>query len=197
MASLNDKFNQFTGRQRFVVSRLLIHLAGDEVAPLLGVLNQAGRDAISHDGDLKILGAGLIEICTGLLRYDAYWQSASNEGDVMWNEGEAADYVEELFMDSAKRYLSDVNLDDSGDQLTVTPVQNLVVMITVAFEGESPELETDLTSIAALQAALPALAALHHQERLRAVQVHFSPAAYGDVLTSDQLLENFPELIPL
>ncbi|MBE9029421.1 DUF1517 domain-containing protein [filamentous cyanobacterium LEGE 11480] len=197
MASLNDRFNQFTGRKRFVVSRLFLHLAGDEVAPLLGVLNQVGRNAIDHDGDLDIMGQGLVEICTSLLRYDTYWQSTTNEGDVLWNEGEAADYVEELFTDAAQRYLSDVNIDAEDDELTITPVQNLVVMLTLAFEGESPEIETDLASIDALKAALPAIATLHTQERLRAIQIHFSPAAYGDVLTSDQLLENFPELLPL
>jgi uncharacterized membrane protein len=32
---------------------------------------------------------------------------------------------------------------------------------------------------------------------LLAIQVHFSPAQLGDELTDDQLLANFPELIPL
>ena len=37
-----------------------------------------------------------------------YWQSAGNEGDVVWDEGEAGDYVNELFTDSAQRYLSEI-----------------------------------------------------------------------------------------
>ncbi|MFM2429079.1 MAG: hypothetical protein RLZZ511_292 [Cyanobacteriota bacterium] len=199
MASLSDRFNQFTGKTRLVVSRFFLHLAGDEVAPLLGVLNQAGRDAINSDGDLQVLGEGLIEICTGLLRYEPYWQSAANEGDVVWDEGEADDYVNQLFMDSGQRYLSGNEFDapPEDETLSIAPVQNLVVMITIAAEGECPQLETDLTSISAIKAALPTIAGLHSQRRLRAIQVHFSPAAYGDVLTSDQLLENFPELIPL
>jgi uncharacterized membrane protein len=199
VASLSDRFNQFTGKTRIGVCRLLLHLVGDEVAPLLGILNQAGRDAIDSDGDRQTTGEGLIEVCTGLLRYQPYWQSAANEGDVVWDEGEANDYVSQLFMDSAQRYLSGNELETSAidDQLKIAPVQNLVVMITVAFEGECAALETDLAAIDALKVALPALAGLHSQSRLRAIQVHFSPAAYGDVLTSDQLLENFPELIPL
>lgn len=199
MSSLRDKFNQFTGRTRIVVCRLLIHLAGDQVAPLLGVLNEAGRNAIDHEGDLQVAGEGLVEICTSLLRYDAYWQSAANEGDVVWDEGEADDYVNQLFMDSAQRYLSGAELENAvePEELRVAPVQNLVVMITIAFEGEDPGIETDLADLGALKNALKSIAGLHSQSRLRAIQVHFSPAAFGDVLTSDQLLDNFPELLPL
>ena len=45
--------------------------------------------------------------------------------------------------------------------------------------------------------ALKALINLHYQEKLRGIQVHFSPARLGDELTNEQLLLNFPELIPL
>lgn len=198
MGSLGDQFNKFTGKKRLTVCRLFVHLAGDEVAPLLGVLNQAGREAIDTNGDLYMVGEALVEICTSLLRYQPYWQSAANEGDVVWDEGEADDYVNQLFMDSAQRYLSGSELaEDPDDELTIVPVQNLVVMISVVAEGECPQLETDLAAIAPLKAALLAIGGLHSQSRLRAIQVHFSPAAYGDALTSDQLLENFPELIPL
>jgi hypothetical protein len=198
VSSLRDKFNKFSGRTRIVVCRLFIHLAGDQVAPLLGVLNEAGRAAIDSEGDLHVVGEGLIEICTGLLRYDSYWQSAANEGDVVWDEGEADDYVNQLFMDSAQRYLSGSELDNAPpEELRIAPVQNLVVMITIAFEGEDPGIETDLADLGALENALKSIAGLHNQSRLRAIQVHFSPATFGDVLTSDQLLDNFPELLPL
>lgn len=201
MSSWRDRLNQIGGRTRFVVCRLFLHLAGKEVAVLLGVLNGAAQDAIASDGDMQVLGEGLVEICQSLLQYDVYWQSAANEGDVIWNEGEAGDYVTELFTDSAQRYKSapvQVQTDDSPDEPFSVPVtQNLIVMITVACEGEVPELETDLASMSAMKAGLKALINLHYQERLRAIQVHFSPAQLGDELTSDQIIANFPELIPL
>jgi hypothetical protein len=201
MNSWRDRFNRLSGQTRFVVCRLFIHLAGGEVAPLLGVLNRAARDAIESDGDLQVLGEGLVDICQNLLQLDTYWQSAANEGDVFWNEGEAGDYVTELFTDSAQRYLSELDFSQPplgrDEPLSLPITRNLVVMITGAYEGEVPELETDLANLSALKAALKALINLHYQERLRAIQVHFSPAQLGDELTSDQLLVNFPELIPL
>jgi hypothetical protein len=200
MTSWRDRFNQISGKSRFVVCRLFVHLAGAEVAPLLGVLNRAAREAVEADGDLQILGEGLVEICQNLLQYDTYWQSAANEGDVFWNEGEAGDYVNELFTDSAERYLSEPDFSQpshGNEPLSLPVTRNLIVMITVAYEGEVPPLEGDLANLSALKEGLKALINLHYQERLRAIQVHFSPAQLGDELTNDQLLLNFPELIPL
>ena len=106
MGSWRDSLNKFTGKTRFVVSRLFIHLAGSEVTPLLGVLNRAAREAIASEGDLKVIGEELVEVCQALLQYDTYWQSAANEGDIIWDEAEAGDFFDELFTDSAQRYLS-------------------------------------------------------------------------------------------
>jgi len=201
MTGWRDRFSRMTGRTRFVVCRLFIHLAGQEVAPLLGVVNRSARQAIDAEGDLKILGEGLVEICQSLLQYDEYWLSAANEGDVFWDEGEASDYFNALFTDSAERYLSEPDVDASASEfdqpLSLPVTQNVVVMITVAYEGEVPELETDLSNVSALKNGLKAIINLHYQENLQAIQVHFSPAQLGDELTNDQLLQHFPELLPL
>jgi hypothetical protein len=201
MNSWRDRFNKLGGRTRYVVCRLFIHLAGEEVAPLLGVLNRTGRQALDAEGELEILGEGLVDICQNLLQLDTYWQSAANEGDVFWEEGEAGDYVTELFTDSAQRYLSEFDPQQSSpkkdEPLSVAVTHNVIVMITAAYKGEVPELETDLANLNALKAALKALINLHYQERLQAIQVHFSPARFDEELTNDQLLLNFPELIPL
>jgi hypothetical protein len=200
MSSWRDRISKFSGKTRFVVSRIFIHLAGEEVAPMLGVLNRVAREAIEADGDLEVLGEGLVAVCQNLLQMNTYWQSAGNEGDVFWDEGEAGDYVNEIFTDSAQRYLSEVDTIQNIDQdepLSLPVTRNLVVMLTVAFEGEAPDLENNLADIEALEDGLKALINLHYQEKLRAIQIHFSPAKLGDELNGEQLLLNFPELIPL
>lgn len=200
MNSWRGRIAQFSGKTRFVVSRIFIHLAGEEVALMLGVLNRVAREAIAAEGDLEILGEGLVSVCQNLIQLRTYWQSAGNEGDVFWDEEEAGDYVSEIFTDSAQRYLSAINLDSTLDEdqtLTLPVTSNLVVMIAVAFTGEVPDLETNLADIEALEYGLKALINLHYQEKLEAIQIHFSPAQLGDELNGEQLLVNFPELIPL
>jgi hypothetical protein len=199
MSSLGDRLKKFAGKTRYVVCRVFLHLYGKEIAPLMGILNRAGREAIDSEGDLEVIGEGLGEICQNLLQNNLYWSSVSNEGDVFWDEGEAGDYVNELFTDSAGRYLSESFDTEVGEDtpLTLPVTDNLVVMITIAFEGESPALETSLADREALEDGLKAIVNLHYQGRLRAIQVHFSPAQFGDELTAEQLLLNFPELIPL
>ncbi|MFM7383516.1 MAG: DUF1517 domain-containing protein [Microcystaceae cyanobacterium] len=196
---IGDRWNQMTGKTRYVVSRIFIHLRGQEIAPLLGVLNQAGREAIESDGDLAVVGEALVNICQALLQNKVYWESAANEGEVFWKEGEAGDYVNELFTDSAQRYLSDIGGQNGNgrEPLTVPITSHLVVMITVAFTGEVPDLETNLADREALEYGLKAMINLHYQERLEAIQVHFSPAQLGHELTAEQVLLNFPELVPL
>ncbi|MBD2258388.1 DUF1517 domain-containing protein [Pseudanabaena sp. FACHB-2040] len=195
---MRGRFNQLSGQTRFVVCRVFVHLSGREVAPLLGVLNQAGREAVDSKGDMPVLGEQLVRVCETLLEYDTFWQSAANEGDVVWDEGEAGDYINELFTDSAGRYGSSADFGpNSSENFAIPMTQNVVVMITAAFEGEAPELEANLADIHALRTGLKALIDLNYRGTLRAIQIHFSPAQVGDELTSDQLIESFPELIPL
>jgi uncharacterized membrane protein len=202
MTSWSDRFQKLQGKTRFVVCRLMLHLEGRDAAPLLGIINQSARQAIASNGDINTLGEGLVEICQALLQYDVYWRSAANEGDAFWDEGEAGDYVNELFTDSAQRYQSGSAFDDTDNltddsPLTVPITDNIVVMLTIAYTGEMPDLETNLADIEALKDGLKAIINLHYQERLRAIQVHFAPAQLGDELTTDELLLHFSELVPL
>jgi Protein of unknown function (DUF1517) len=195
---IGEQFNKLTGKTRYVVARIFVHLCGEEVTPVLGVLNQAGRQTLEADGDMTIAGECLAEVCQNLLQYEHSWRSASNEGEVMWNEGDAGGFVNELFTDSAQRYLSEPDPTAKADpELTLAPTPNLVVMITVAFTGEDDSIETNLSQVAPLRVALKSIINLHYQNRLEAVQVHFSPAQLGDQLSDDQVLQNFPELLPL
>ncbi len=196
---LGDRLNKMAGKTRFVVSRLFVHLVGEEVTPLLGVLNRAAIESLDAEGDLDVLGEQLVNVCEGLLQYDTYWRSGFNEGDVFWDEGEAGDYFNKLFTDSDERYDSSLNPNYlPEDELLSLPLTgNLVVMLVIAFEGEDPNIETDLASIKAIKQGLKSIINLHHNGQLRGISIQFSPAEFGDELTDEQVLLNFSELVPL
>ena len=202
MSALGDRINRMSGKTRFVVCRIVISLRGSDVTPILGTLNRAARTAIAQDGDLDVIGEQLDTIVNQLLELQPYWQSACNEGNVFWDEGEAGDYVNELFADSAQRYQGNLDLAGVGsttvdDALTLPVTENVIVSLTIATEGEVPTLETDLAELDALTDGLKTLSTLHYQGRFRAIQIHFAPAQFGDCLTDEQMLANYPELIPL
>jgi Protein of unknown function (DUF1517) len=193
-------FDQITGKKRLAVARIFVHFSGTEIAPILGILNSAAQEAIDYDGDLQILGQQLVRICEIILQNDVYLYAVANEGNVFWNEGESGDYFNELFTDSASRYLSEIDLNQSintDEPLTIPVTKNLIIMMSFAYEGEDKNIETDLADLQAFKSGLKSLINLHYQERLRAVGIHFSPAQFGDQLTDDQVLQNFTELIPL
>ena len=54
---------------------------------------------------------------------------------------------------------------DNNDDFSVPVTRNIVVMITVAYEGEVAQLEDDLSNIAALKDALKALIDLNYKNK--------------------------------
>ncbi|MBJ7900379.1 MAG: hypothetical protein GC158_10770 [Cyanobacteria bacterium RI_101] len=197
---LGARFNRLTGKTRYAVTRVFLQLRGEEISTLLGTLNRAVLTALDQEGDLNVLGEGLVEVCQALLQRPLDWYASGNEGEVFWREEEAGDFFNELFTDSAQRYLSELperSELEADLPLTLPLTPNLVVMLTAAYTGEAPDLETALTDPEALTYGLKALVNLHYQDRLEAIQIHFSPARLGEVLEDEQVLLNFPELIPL
>jgi Protein of unknown function (DUF1517) len=162
MSAWTDRFNSLTGKKRLVVSRIFVALTGTESTTLLGVLNRAAQIAIDSDGDLEVMGESLVEICESLLQRETSWESSHNEGDVFWSEEEASQYLNELFTDSSRRYFSEMDESPDDDQpLNIPMTQNVVVMITLAIEGEVPDLETDLSNLQALRQALSQISNLN------------------------------------
>ncbi len=182
-------------RQRFVVTRLFVHLQGEGVAPVLGALNQAIRT------EEETPGMGLADACQALLDFEPYWYASANEGEVFKEEGSAGAYFQELHTEADRYFASDLSVEvdasDEDEPLILPTTSNVVAILTLAYTGTCAALETDLDEVEAVTEALKAAIDLHFQERLQGTQIHFLPARLGDELTEDRILESFPELIPL
>ena len=185
-------------RQRFVVTRIFVHLRGDGVTPLLGALNQSIR---TEEAAVDRIGQGLVDACQAILDFDRYWYAAANEGEVFRDEGSAGAHFQELQTEADRYFASDL-LEGSeppaeADPLTLPVTSNVIAIATLAYTGESAALETGLDAADRLADALKAAIDLHYQNRLKGAQIHFMPARLGDDLTEDRILEYFPDLIPL
>jgi hypothetical protein len=198
-----DPSSKLSSSTQVTGCRIFIHLAGKKVAPLLGLLNAKAREALEAEGDLDLVGEGLVEICQRLLQAEIYWHSAANESYIFWDEDEAADYVDGLLADCTQKSLPEgrtplSHVGYSQQEFFSIPItENVLVAIAVAFEGRAKSLETRLTEPTVLEAALNDLIKLHYQGRYQSLQIQFLPTRLGKKLTAKQILLSFPELIKL
>jgi len=190
-------FNWLRGK-RYVVTTIMVGLNGRVAAPLLATLNRATQTIVEYDGEFEVASAELSRIAGALVDYETSWSHSANWGEVFKKEEEAGDYGADCFAQNSQRYLS----SGDGPVTETAPVQvkapqNIVVMLTVAYEGEIQDLEASLTSTESLKRALSAIVALHNRDQLQVAHLHYAPAHFGDDLDDDQLLVNYPELVAL
>jgi hypothetical protein len=174
----------------------MLQLMGHDLAPVLGTLSRAARNSIGFERDISILGEDLVNICETLLISDGQWISAQNEFKFFLSQAEAANYLNGLVADSGARFLTEPYTEDFIEA-SLPLTSNLVVMIEVMYEGDSPELKTSLSTFLAMKQALEQLIDLENRHKLREIYVHSSPARQGDELTMDNVQNFFPELICL
>jgi len=175
----------------------MVSLNGYEAAPLLGALSRSSRHIIDSEGEFEVASAEMAKVCGALMDYEASWHRAANWGEVFSKEEQAGDYGAEAFSDLSQRYLSSGEGLDDAPPASTRPPQNIVVMLTVAYLGEEKDLETPLTDVQKVKAALKTIVALHHRDGLQLAHLHYAPAHFGDDLNEDQLLINYPELVAL
>ena len=117
-------------------------------------------------------------------------------GEAYDDEGDAEAAGQSAFADLSTRYLAAA--DDAGAHTEAMPGERrAVVMLTIAYQGEEPLLECDLSNVVDVENALKTVIELHHQGRLLLAHVHHAPAHPEDKLTDEQLLVNYPELLTL
>lgn len=191
-------FNPFA-RKRFVVANMLLHLQGPETRRLLGTLHCCNQAIIQSHGDFGVASECLAEVCSCLAEHPEAWKASANWGERFSAMQDAGNHGAECFAELSQRYLGE-NPGSGVQEQACAPnhhALNLVVAMTVAYQGEVPALETAITSVATVRDALQAILALHHQDRLLLAHVHHVPAHPEHPLDDELLLVSFPELVDL
>jgi hypothetical protein len=193
----------FFRKDRWAVATVMVALDGPEVPAFQDLLKDATGRIVDSDGDFDITGEELVRVAEALLEHTDTWSQAANWGEAFTEEGDAAAYGDEVFAELSGRYLSSGGLGE--DRVPREPpraralgtFRHLVVMLTVGYQDEVAELEKPISMRADLAKALSAMIALQRKEQLELAHLHYSPADPNEVLTDDQLLVNYPELVSL
>lgn len=170
---------------------------------------QADLNRIALKADTNT-NAGLAQVLQettlSLLRHPEYWyyaggetkQSALNAAEAEFNRlalAERSKFKGESFSNVGGQIKqassSALSVAEKGDLATQAPGEYIVVTLVVGSEGK-----LDLPKITGAEDVRKALSVLGSvsSDRLLALEVLWTPQAEGDVLTSDDILEHYPNL---
>jgi hypothetical protein len=189
-------------RSRYVVATIEVAVDPKRAPWLLGSVAKAAERIVEAEGEFSVARDEIVRIAEDLLGADAAWTHAASWGEVFRKEEDAGRYGEESFARCAGRYLSSGD-DGAREEIGTIPSDaeilegQLVIMLTVATQGEAPAIEKSLASHRDVTEALEQIVALGRTDRLDLAHIHHAPARTDEALTEDQLLVSYPELVPL
>jgi hypothetical protein len=183
-------------KERYVVTRITLNY-GTDCNDLLGLCNSLKNITDPKEFSIKVSQV-LYELSTRTPL------KVSNTGDV-FESFEAADQdFDSLVSKCRQTFYSPIEVTDDTKPPIDTEVpknfgksENIIIDIVVLYEGELSAVENDLSlSAKGLESALSELSEAAEIGRVKAAAAFTLPLA-GDDLTEDQVLINFPELLPL
>lgn len=193
-------------KDRWAVATVMIGLDGQEVRAFQDLMKDATRRIVASDGDFDVAAEELVRVAEALLEHSESWSEVANWGEAFTGEEDASAYGDEVFAELSGRYLSSGGLggdsapkgdrDQARDHL-LGKGAHLVVSLTAGYHGDVPQVEKPLSTREDLSNALVAMIALQRKGQLELAHLHYAPADPDEVLTDDQLLVNYPELVTL
>jgi hypothetical protein len=190
-------FGKKKNDERVAVATIVLCVDGEAFLPLQRRVNDATARIVARDGAFDVAADEVASVARALLDHEACWHSGALAGEVFADEGDANAFLGEVYADLSSRYASS---DDGRDDVArdgTSAERRCVVMLTIAYRGESADVERDLHDRLDAARALRGVVALREQQALLAAQVHVAPAHPDDRLSDEQLLANFPELSAL
>lgn len=184
-------------KDRVAVATLALCIDGEGFGPVQRKVNAAADRIVQADGGFDVAAHETADVARALLDHEDHWHSGALAGDVFDAEEDASAHLGEVYADLSSRYASSEGGDrrEQGDGTSAE--RRCVAMITVAYRGESADVERDLHDRLDAARVLRGIVALREQGALLAAQVHVAPSHPDDRLTDEQLLANFPELVAL
>lgn len=175
---------------KFTTATLAIAFFGDTSA----LFTAFDRFAEQMEGDEEVANH-VPSLCHALLDCSPLMHSVSNAGNVWRTEGEALAEMNAAYEDAASRY---AEVEQASEEQFKS--NWLVVTLNFCYERlrSFDAIECSINTLEGVEEALKELALLCLEDGcLRAFDLHWSPATPQDNLTDDQVIEYYPELLPL
>ncbi|MBM4280294.1 MAG: DUF1517 domain-containing protein [Deltaproteobacteria bacterium] len=190
-------FGKKKKEDRVAVATVALCVDGAGFLPLQRRVNDATARIVAADGAFDVAADEVAAVARALLDHESSWHSGALAGEVFAAEGDAQDFLGEVYADLSSRYASSDDGREDVERDGTSAERRCVVMVTVAYRGESVDVERDLHDRLDAARALQGIVALREQRTLLAAQVHVAPSHTDDRLSDEQLLANFPELSAL
>ena len=170
---------------------------------IFGALKEAVNDNRgSTNYDLACLAQ---DVCLSLLRRKSSWTDASSTSQ--WFKEDDSGMAESLFNDWANREAVKFekeypvnNVADNDDGTTTTTATSVVVSILLELVGDRTQFDGAGFSLTQTEDVLQSIASdvmVEDGDCVNAVEVFWSPGEPTEVLTKQDLIVDFPELITL
>jgi hypothetical protein len=183
--------------ERVAVATIALCVDGEGFLPLQRRANEATARIVQADGAFEVAADEVAAVARALLDHESCWQSGALAGEVFSAEGDADAWLGEVYADLSSRYASSEDGRDDVARDGTSAERRCVVMVTVAYRGESDDIERELNDRLDAARVLRGVLTLREQRALLAAQVHVAPSHPDDRLSDEQLLANFPELTAL
>lgn len=187
----------FSRKKRTVVTNLFVALDESAFASMLALCAEAEARIAAGGEDFSVASAEVARVAGALLdRLDSA-SHAAVFGEEFTDEDEAGAYGQQCFAELSTRYLAGPDDERAAPTEALPGERRVVVMLTVAYQGQYDALESPPGSVLELKDALITVVALHHRDALLLAHLHHAPAHPEDKLTDEQMLANYPELLSL
>lgn len=172
--------------------------SADNIMDTLSILANKNR-AMEDRGDIAKL---LSETCLALLRKQKDWNSVAYEAEVFGRKQKAEPRFQQIAIKERAKFEKEnpeVSLIRSSSRPGSQPTQ-AVISLVVAMRGKSTAFSKSVKTLSEVRSCLQSLCAdalIDEGENVMAVEVLWTPAEKGEVITPRELIEDYPELLRL
>jgi len=187
------------------VGKIQVSLAANDRTSPTSIFSLLERQASNNDSSPEELARMANEICLSLLRKRDDWTGAcsSSKWFPMKDSGKAESYFNDLSNTEAAKFEKEYNLGSSGSdskEISGVLATQVVVSLVLEIQGDSTKFDGAGFSLSGTKDVLSSIASnvlVDGGDCVNAAEVFWTPSDRDEVLTKNDIILDFPELVDL